>query len=216
MKIEISFWYWYYTGATLALSRFANGRITNLMNVPIEKASIVLLYTNKDGTLSEETTLDFFSIPARMSEGFYDKKIPLSKTFLIDDSYVRILRTVIVYAAWLQIEVPVAYTLGETRTFTYVTAGTIAYTISGPLDYLGPTGGILLFAVAAIAVILIVVAFGIRGKAHAPPVAPSPISPPPEILSVRTKHCPECGLVMPLDAKHCPKCGAKQDYFGED
>lgn len=37
-----------------------------------------------------------------------------------------------------------------------------------------------------------------------------------ETPSVRTKHCPDCGLVMPLDAKHCPKCGTKQDYFGED
>jgi ribosomal protein L40E len=31
-----------------------------------------------------------------------------------------------------------------------------------------------------------------------------------------TKHCPECGLILPVKVKHCPKCGTKQYYFGED
>jgi len=35
-----------------------------------------------------------------------------------------------------------------------------------------------------------------------------------EKLVTKTKHCPECGLVMPLEAKHCPKCGTKQYYYG--
>mgnify|MGYP001132241635 CR=1 FL=1 len=35
-------------------------------------------------------------------------------------------------------------------------------------------------------------------------------------LTEKTKHCPECGLSLPLEAKHCPKCGTKQYYFGEN
>jgi len=40
------------------------------------------------------------------------------------------------------------------------------------------------------------------------------IPPPPE-PEPKTKHCPQCGLVVPLDTKICPKCGKEQYYFGQ-
>jgi hypothetical protein len=216
LRFEISFWGWYEKGLNILFSQYVDGSITNLMNVPIEKVSVVFLISSGDRKVTDEISLDLYSIPPGAIERFSQKMIPVTKTFMADDWYLDILKTVIVYKDGINVEVTVSYTLAVTRTNTYATTATITYTMSEPLDFLGSTGGILLFAVAAVAVILAVAAFSIRGKAHAPPVAPSPISPPPETPSVRTKHCPECGLAMPLDAKHCPKCGAKQDYFGED
>ena len=40
-----------------------------------------------------------------------------------------------------------------------------------------------------------------------PPTEPEP--------ATKTKHCPECGLIVPLDTKICPKCGKEQYYFGQ-
>jgi len=228
LKIEISFWYHYYSGAEVPVHYYADGTITNLMNVPLDKVSIVLLFTNKDGTLSEETTLNFFVISAKMSKVFQEAIIPLTKKFLLGDVYYRILRTVIVCKDIIGIQVPVErYTFAVTQTYTYMATYTYtgtatetytAYTQSDLGGFLRSALGeqyflILLFAVLVV-IVLIVFVFG-RDRAHAPPVAPSPITPPPEAPPVRTKHCPECGLVMPLDAKHCPKCGTEQYYYGE-
>jgi len=58
-------------------------------------------------------------------------------------------------------------TYAEEKVAATLATHTTAYTISGP-DFLGATGGILLFTVAVIAVILVVAAFGIRGKARTP------------------------------------------------
>jgi len=39
-------------------------------------------------------------------------------------------------------------------------------------------------------------------------------TPRPVEVVARTKYCPDCKLILPLDAKHCPRCGKDQYYFG--
>ncbi len=156
LKIEISFWYSYYTEAQLPLYHFVNGRITNLMNEPIEKVSIVLSYTNKDRTLAEETTLDFISIPAKMSEGFERKQIPLTKRFLVDDVYYQILRTVIVYKGIIYVDMPAeTYTFFRTGTSTYVATYFATNTLSDVQIFLSSGGTILLLVVVAGAIVAV-------------------------------------------------------------
>jgi hypothetical protein len=41
-----------------------------------------------------------------------------------------------------------------------------------------------------------------------------PGKPAPVLSTAKIKHCPDCGLVIPLEAKYCPRCGTEQYYFG--
>jgi len=49
-----------------------------------------------------------------------------------------------------------------------------------------------------------------------PPIPPAQEKPPTTLGLEPTKHCLECGLILPMSAKICPKCGTRQSYFGED
>lgn len=203
LKIEISFWYSYYSGAEVPLYHYVDGRITNLMNEPVEKVSIVLLFTNKDKTLSEETTLDFISIPAKMSEGFQRKTVPLTKKFLLGDAYYRILRTVIVYKGIIYVDMPAdTYTFSRTGTSTYVATYVATYTLSDVQTFLSSSGAILLLVVVAGAIVAVVVFT--RRKAPAPAIREE-MRPKPS-----TKVCVKCGCQLPVDAEYCSECGQKQ------
>ncbi len=225
LKIEIAIRYSYYSGKEVPLYHYVDGRITNLMNEPIEKVSIVLLYTNKDKTLSEETTVDFISLPAKMSEGFYERKIPLSKTFLISDVYCQILRTVIVYKGIIYVDMPAeTYTFFRTGTSTYVEAYVATYTLSDVQTFLN-SGGTILLLVVVVGAIVAVVVFT-RRKAPAPerkeetPEKPSPKEEIPTKPSVQdlkpslqtetvSKFCRHCGAKIPKDSTFCESCGKK-------
>jgi ribosomal protein L40E len=225
LKIEISFWCSYYSGAEVPLQNFVNGRITNLMNEPIEKVSIFLLCTNKDRTLTEETSLDFISIPAKMSEGFERKTIPLTRRFLIDDVYYRILRTVIVYKGIIYVDMPAeTYTFSRTGTSTYVATYFATNTLNDVQIFLSSGGTILLLVVVAGAMVAV---FAFSRKKGSPPErkeeTPEKPSPKEEIPtkpsvqdlkpSVQTetvsKFCRHCGAKIPHDSAFCEACGMK-------
>ncbi len=53
-----------------------------------------------------------------------------------------------------------------------------------------------------------------KRKKPAPAISPLPAATLTQPLTA-TKHCPECGLSLPLEVKHCPRCGTEQTYFGE-
>jgi hypothetical protein len=205
------------------------------MNEPIEKVSIVLSFTNKDRTLAEETTLDFISIPAKMSEGFQRKQIPLTKRFLLGDASYRILRTVIVYKGIIYVDMPAdTYTFSRTGASTYVEAYVATYTLSDVQIFLSSGGAILLLVVVAGAIVAVFVFT--RRKAPAPerkeetPEKPSPKEEIPTKPSVKTygvqdlkpslqtekvlKFCRHCGAKIPHDSAFCESCGKRLQVEG--
>jgi len=85
----------------------------------------------------------------------------------------------------------------------------------------------LILAAIVVAAAIATAMFRKRLKTRGTPLSPSLagsltmplVSLPPAISEsapgTGTKHCPECGFLMPLETKHCPKCGTVQYYFGQ-
>ena len=111
----------------------------------------------------------------------------------------------------------VTYTFRGTKTETYLGTYTTAYTTMTETEsYIGPA--LLFFVLIAGGIVLAFVAFLTQRRKVSPPsnrvhpIASPAIRP---AATAKMKHCPECGLPLPLVAKHCPKCGTQQYYYGE-
>ena len=201
MKIDIKFSAWYERGTNHIQYYVADGKITNLMNVRIEKASIILFLYTKDQKVTDEISFDFYSIPAMGTESFSEKNVPVKKGFDLGDVYLDITKTVIVYEKGVIIETPVAYTFAVTRTYTYMTTHTTTLTLSEVEVFFRSIGGVLLLLVTAAVIAIVVLT---RRKRHGPEMkAEMPTKP-------STKTCVKCGHQLPVDAEYCSECGQKQ------
>lgn len=135
------------------------GGAKNLMSIPVEDGIITILLTSKVGTATEEVQILFGRIEAGAYLSFSGRGLPVGKQWYITNlGPIYQVRTVF-RCSGISVEAPVTtYTFTVTATGTYATTSTATLTVSEPLDFLGSTGGILLFAVAAIAVIALVLA----------------------------------------------------------
>jgi len=206
--------------------------VTNLMDIPAEhgefyfKVTRAFLYT--PFWIETKTAKVKFVYQKPIEPG---EKVMMDKGFKADDLFgpaatqvtgSEVSLEAATFSRQMVVREPVAtYTYSEERISTIVQG----YTTSSVIFSIGPAE----MALVAIAITTVVAAFAAvallkkvtsartRRRPSGPPkpialVEPSKPVPTP---ASNTKHCPECGLLMPLEAKHCPKCGIKQYYYGE-
>jgi len=136
----LEFGFYYYEPSKQVSSVYiVEGAIRNSMGIPIEEGVLTVLVTNKDDTVEEEALFSFSRIEARSYRSLAGQTVRLGKQWLLTDiGNIHVVHVVFVCSG-ITVEVPVAtYVFAETRTYTYVTTGTIAYTLSepqSPLNY---------------------------------------------------------------------------------
>jgi ribosomal protein L40E len=207
VKIEGGYSYLYPPGGGVIQDVNMDGKIWNLMTVPIEKGEIQFLVSNKAGTVTQKIAFAFPEIKV----GYYivlQGKVSLTRPFSHDDVEMNLLNVILVCKGVVT-QVPVAtYTFAGFQTYTYVMTYTTAFTLSESQSPVGPVGdsefasGILTFTVLMIMVLVVVTL-----------VANKMLEPAKEkeaAAESAMKACVKCGSRLPTDAEYCDECGARQ------